>query len=214
MAETLSYQEAPQPELNADEQNSLEIGEQMQQDQEQLLAGKYSSPEQLEKAYLELQSKLGSQEPEQEEEPAEEPEQQEAEAKEPEPEESDDSKPQLTQEDVDYLQDLAGGKSGYESMLKWAASSLEQKEIDMYDAVMEDGNPNSVYFAVQAMLSRYNDATGTEGKLLTGKGSSNTQSEFRSQAELVKAMSDPRYDSDPAYRDDIMQQLERSNLNF
>jgi hypothetical protein len=70
MAETLSYQEAPQPELNADEQNSLEIGEQMQQDQEQLLAGKYSSPEQLEKAYLELQSKLGAQEPEQEEEPA------------------------------------------------------------------------------------------------------------------------------------------------
>ena len=110
MAETLSYQEAPQPELNADEQNSLEIGEQMQQDQEQLLAGKYSSPEQLEKAYLELQSKLGSQEPEQEEEPAEEPEPQEAEAEEPEPEESDDSKPQLTQEDVDYLQDLAGGK--------------------------------------------------------------------------------------------------------
>ena len=214
MAETLSYQEAPQPELNADEQNSLEIGEQMQQDQEQLLAGKYSSPEQLEKAYLELQSKLGSQEPEQEEEPADEPEPQEAEAEEPESEEADDSKPQLTQEDVDYLQDLAGGKGGYESMLKWAASSLEQKEIDMYDAVMEDGNPNSVYFAVQAMLSRYNDATGSEGKLLTGKGSSNTQSEFRSQAELVKAMSDPRYDSDPAYRDDIMQQLERSNLNF
>jgi hypothetical protein len=214
MAETLSYQEAPQPELNADEQNSLEIGEQMQQDQEQLLAGKYSSPEQLEKAYLELQSKLGAQESEQEEEPVEEPEPQEAEPEESEPEEDDSSKPQLTQEDVDYLQDLAGGKDGYQSMLKWAASALEQKEIDMYDAVMEDGNPNSVYFAVQAMLSRYNDATGSEGKLLTGKGSSNTQSEFRSQAELVKAMSDPRYDADPAYRDDIMQQLERSNLNF
>lgn len=214
MAETLSYQEAPQPELNADEQNSLEIGEQMQQDQEQLLAGKYSSPEQLEKAYLELQSKLGAQEPEQEEEPADEPVPEKSEPKEPEPEEVDDSKPQLTQEDVDYLQDLAGGKDGYESMLKWAASSVEQKEIDMYDAVMENGDPNSVYFAVQAMLSKYNDATGSEGKLLTGKGSSNTQSEFRSQAELVKAMSDPRYDSDPAYRNDIMQQLERSNLNF
>lgn len=214
MAETLSYQEAPQPELNADEQNSLEIGEQMQQDQEQLLAGKYSSPEQLEKAYLELQSKLGAQEPEQEEEPAKEPAPQEDESEEDESEEADDSKPQLTQEDVDYLQDLAGGKDGYESMLKWAASSVEQKEIDMYDAVMENGDPNSVYFAVQAMLSKYNDATGSEGKLLTGKGSSNIQSEFRSQAELVKAMSDPRYDSDPAYRNDIMQQLERSNLNF
>tara|TARA_R100001463_G_scaffold73185_1_gene127057 strand:- start:191 stop:841 length:651 start_codon:yes stop_codon:yes gene_type:complete len=216
MAETLSYQEAPQPELNADEQESLEIGEQMQQDQEQLLAGKYNSPEQLEKAYLELQSKLGAQESEQVEEPTDqpEPEPQRTKPEETEPKKTENDKPQLTEEDVEYLQDLAGGKDGYDSMLKWAASALNQKEIDMYDSVMEDGNPNSIYFAVHAMLSRYNDATGTEGKLLTGKGSSNNQSEFRSQAELVKAMSDPRYDSDPAYRDDIMQQLERSNLNF
>jgi hypothetical protein len=212
MSETLTYQEAPQPGLNADEQESLEVGEQLQQEQETLLAGKYKSSEDLEKAYLELQSKLGTQEKSEEvvEESTDEP----AEEAEPVEETSQDNSPQLTQEDVDYLQGMAGGKDGYESMLKWAAGSLEQKEIDMYDSVMERGDPNSVYFAVQALVARYNDATGTDGKLLTGKGSADKQTGFRSQAELVQAMSDPRYDSDPAYRNDVIQRLEESDLNF
>ena len=41
----------------ARDQESLEIGEKMMQEQENLLAGKYRKPEDLEKAYLELQKK-------------------------------------------------------------------------------------------------------------------------------------------------------------
>ena len=38
---------------------------------------------------------------------------------------------------------------------------------------------------------------------------------FRSQAELVRAMSDPRYENDPAYRQDVIDKLDRSdNLQF
>ena len=213
MSETLSYQDAPEAELNSEEQDSLQVGEQMEQEQQQLLAGKYKSPEDLEKAYLELQTKLGqSSETEDDTEPQQTEEQPETE---PETEEStEDEEPQLTQEDVDFLQDMAGGKDGYESMLKWAASTLQQKEIDMYDAVMEQGNPNAVYFAVQALVARYNDATGTDGKLLTGKSSTETTSTFRSQQELIAAMSDPRYDSDEAYRNDVMSKLSNSELSF
>ena len=68
--------ESPAGELNADEQESLQIGEEMEQQQEQRLAGKYKSAEELEAAYLELQKKLGenSSEPSEttEEEPQEE----------------------------------------------------------------------------------------------------------------------------------------------
>ena len=46
----------------ARDQESLEIGEQMLAEQENLLAGKYRKPEDLEAAYLELQKKLGDQE--------------------------------------------------------------------------------------------------------------------------------------------------------
>ena len=50
--------------------------------------------------------------------------------------------------------------------------------------------------------------------MLTGNAPKSSGSEFRSQAEVVKAMSDPRYENDPAYRMDIMQKLERSDINF
>ena len=54
-------EESPAGELNADEQDSLQVGEQMEEQQEQRLAGKYKNAEELEAAYLELQKKLGEQ---------------------------------------------------------------------------------------------------------------------------------------------------------
>ena len=46
--------------LSAEEQDSLAVGEKMEEAQEQLLAGKYKSAEELEKGYLELQQKLSN----------------------------------------------------------------------------------------------------------------------------------------------------------
>jgi len=50
-------------ELTPEEQDSLAIGEQMAAQEQQMLAGKFENAEQLEKAYLELQTKLGNREP-------------------------------------------------------------------------------------------------------------------------------------------------------
>ena len=61
---------------------------------------------------------------------------------------------------------------------------------------------------------KYGDAVGKDGNLLTGRGASKESATFRSQAELVQAMSDPRYDNDPAYRQDVMRKLENSDLQF
>ena len=66
MAETYSYDNTPETEvLSAEEQDSLEVGEQLVSEQEGLLAGKYKSAEDLEAAYLSLQKKLGQEEKEQ-----------------------------------------------------------------------------------------------------------------------------------------------------
>ena len=214
MSETLTYKEPEQNQLNEAEQEALAVGEQMEQDQQQLLAGKYKSQEELEKAYIELQKKLGS------DNTAEEPEESEEETpvESNEEQSSDDndepSSNVLTEADVEFLHNLAGGKKGYQSMMEWASEALPKKEVEMYDSVMDNGDPNSVYFAVQALVARYNDATGSDGKLLTGKSSSDDSNEFRSQQELVAAMSDPRYDNDPAYRQDVIKRLERSDLQF
>jgi len=216
MAEVLSMNETPadQPVLNADEQDSLAVAESAEGEQQQLLAGKFENAEALERAYIELQQKLG--EPKNESEASEEGEQEEApeEVLENQEEQEESSKEVLSEEQADQLFEMVGGKQAYKSMIDWASESLSKEEVKMYDAVMADGNPNSIFFAVQALYGKYTDAEGKEGQLLTGKGSNQKNDSFRSQAELVKAMSDSRYDKDPAYRADIMRKLENSDISF
>ena len=120
----------------------------------------------------------------------------------------------LTESDISELKGMAGGEQEYERVIGWATSNLPQKEQDMFDSVIDRGDPQAAYFAVQALMSKYKDAVGSEGDLITGKAPSNVGSTFQSQPEVVAAMSDPRYDSDPAYRRQIMEKLERSNIEF
>ena len=214
MSETLTSTDAPadQPELNADEQESLAIAEANESEQQQLLAGKFDSPQSLEQAYLELQKKLGEprdevQTTEDEGEPAE------TDSEESEETEEADSE-QLTEAQAQELFKMCGGEETYQDMMRWAADSLSKEEIGMYDSVMGSGNASSIYFAVQALNNKYTDAVGSEGQLLTGRGSAESNAVFRSQSELVQAMSDPRYDSDPAYRSDVMAKLEISDIAF
>ena len=212
MSETLTYNDAPadQGELNADEQDSLAVAEAAEGEQ-QMFAGKFKDAQSLEQAYIELQKKLGeprdeSAQAEDDEEVGEEEEDDEVE------EESTDN--QLTQEQADKLFEMVGGKKAYQAMIEWAGQNLSEGEIQMYDSVMGRGDPSAIFFAVQALAGKYGDAVGKDGKLLTGRSASKENAAFRSQAELVQAMSDPRYDKDPAYRQDVMRKLENSDLQF
>jgi len=257
---TLTYDanEQAEGELNAEEQESLKVGEALEEQQNTLLAGKYKDAEELEKAYIELQGKLGQPK---EEEPKEEPKAKEEvkeEKEEPKEEEPDyefldklweesknekysdeildklndmkpadvaqlylnyrsgvDKEPQdLTQEQATELQKSVGGEKEYNNMLQWASKNFDEAEISRYDKVMESGDPDAAYFAVQALAAKYNDGVGVEGKMLTGKPAKNEGDQFRSQAEVVRAMTDPRYEKDPAYRQDVYDKLERSNVQF
>ena len=68
MAETLTFENTTEQtsaeNLSPDEQDSLKVGEALQEEQEQLLAGKYKDAQELEKAYVELQKKIGEKNPE------------------------------------------------------------------------------------------------------------------------------------------------------
>ena len=213
MAETFTMNETPaEPEiLNSDEKESLAIAESLEQGEQPLLAGKFKDPQALEQAYVELQKKLG--EP-RDEVPAPEDEGEPAKEEPAEESEDTDSGEGLSEEQAEFLMDMVGGDKAYKSMLQWASDNFSKDEVSMYDSVMESGNPNAIYYAVQALQARYNDSTGTDGQTLTGRGAENTDDSFKSQAELVAAMSDPRYDRDPAYRQDLMRRLENSDVSF
>lgn len=214
---TLTYDPTPadQPEFTADEQDSIAVGEALEQQQQQLLAGKYENAQELEKAYVELQRKLGGESEDEESDVPEEAEHEEEEEEEVESdEESDESEVLISQEDIESLHEMVGGQEMYQEMVSWAADSMSEQEIQMYDYVMDLNNPWAAFFAVKALQNTYENANGRDGQLLTGRGATEVADVFRSQAEVVAAMGDPRYESDPAYRNDVFQKLDRSNLNF
>ncbi len=250
--QTLTMEESQDTEvLNEEEQDSLKVGEEMEAEQEQLLAGKYKDPKDLEKAYAELEKKLG------EKSEADTPKQEPKSSKPKEPSnnildelwdggvnnnlkketfeklkqmdpvevaklamqarQAADNKGgdrEFTDRDVQQIHALVGGSDNYNNMMAWATQNVPEQEVNMYDAVMELGNPIAAYFAVQALALKYQDASGKDGRMVTGKAPKQTTDQFKSQAEMVKAMEDPRYNDDPAYREEILQKLERSNINF
>ena len=215
MAETLTMKETPVNSeiLNSDEQDSLAVAESLEGGEQPLLAGKFKDPQALEQAYVELQKKLG--EPRDEVQSTEDESESTAPAEEEETSsESEADVETLSEAQAEQLMEMVGGDKAYKSMLDWAGDNFSKEEVEMYDGVMESGNPNAIFFAVQALQARYNDAVGSDGQLLTGRGAQNTDDSFKSQAELVAAMSDPRYDRDPAYRADLMRRLENSDVEF
>lgn len=261
MTNTLTYDptELPEGELSAEELDSLEVGEKLAQEHQELLAGKYRNAEELEAAYLELQRKLGDKTPDKEEVETEVEDEgpddyestpavgliQEASAEyyqnggqlSPEtlekfsemssrdlveaymqlqaqqPQQQYDA-PDLSQAEVNIVQNTVGGEAAYKNLVGWAAENLPSDYIDAFDSVVESGNLQAIQLAVAGLRSEYENAVGYEGRMYSGKAANQTVDVFRSQAEVVRAMNDPRYDSDPAYRQDVFDKLERSSIQY
>ena len=274
MAETMTYDPGTdtvttEENLTPEEQESLAVGEEMEAQQEQLLAGKYKNAQELEKAYAELEAKLGDRDKEESEatesEDTDTPtsgidkEQLETFAEEMRPAveliteaslefdsegkmsadtvakfnqlsskdlvnayqeiqtRAAQAQPQgedLTNAEVNTIHNSVGGADSYQQVLNWAEDNLPPGTIESYDSLCDTGNAQAIELAIKGLKAQYDDANGYEGRMLQGKGPKSSNEVYRSQAEVVQAMSDPRYDNDPAYRQDVMEKLNRSNIQF
>ena len=276
--------------LTEAEKDSLAVGEEMQNQQEQLLAGKYKNAQELEKAYAELESKLGEQQPTKSEEKSTE-EVSDSDTDELVPYLEDGSvnfeqvneaygeqlgeifknnnvdpwaisqhfhdnqgqitdamyqqlegaglsrasidsylagravesgyttdsgaAADLTDSEVNSIKNSVGGEAQYQNMVNWASQNLPQTTVEAFDELINSGNAGAIQLAVNGLRQQYEETNGYEGRMLAGKAAETSGDVFRSQPELVAAMNDPRYDSDPAYRQDVIAKLERSdNLQF
>ena len=273
MAETLTLNTDPDSatsldNLTPEEQDSLQVGEQMEAEQEQLLAGKYKNAEELEKAYVELQQKFGKQgdedsestgdsESDESEENSEETKKTEEnspavtlineasaeyyengnklspetiekfqsmsskdlvnaylELQQNQPDAQQSAPVDMTDADINTVKNSVGGETEYNNIVTWAGQNLDKNSIAAFDGIVETGNTDAIKLAISGLKSQYENANGYEGRMLTGKAPKTSNDGFRSQAEVVRAMSDPKYDKDPAYRQDILEKLDRSNIDF
>ena len=229
----------------AAEKEALEIGEMLEEGQRrsEFYAGKFKSIEQLEQSYLELQSKLGNptstpeQNPPQEEAGPTSVAERLAQAYESYNSdqkfnvedfedvskedliktlfENSSTGPELSETQVGEIQNRVGGEEQYTAMMQWAVEALPKADVDAFDQIIDSGNMTNIAMAVDAVAKRFADANGQEGSMLTGRTAPDAPPGYRSQAELLADMNDPRYDTDPAYRNDVLMKLENSpNVNF
>ena len=116
----------------------------------------------------------------------------------------------LSDDAAKSIVDSVGGQDAYNDTLAWAADNLKPEEVAAYDNVVNSGNKDAIFFAVQALNQRYRDSVGFEGQQVSGKAPKSSVKGFRSNAELATAISDRRYRTDPAYRFDVEQKLAAS----
>ena len=275
MAETLTYDAGTdtvttEDNLTEAEQESLAVGTEMESQQEQLLAGKYKNAEDLEKAYVELQKKLGGEGTEDSESTGDDTTDTDTEETSEEKEEAKEDSPalalvneaaaeywdndkslsedtmaklgemsgqdllaaylqaqqanpvdqapevsDLTTTDISDIRSVAGGDKEYATMVQWAADNMDKSAVESFDSLLASGNVGAIKLAVSGIKAQYDNVNGYEGTMLSGKPPTTSKDVFRSQAEVVAAMQDTRYDKDPAYRQDLIEKLDRSsNVKF
>ena len=120
------------------------------------------------------------------------------------------TQPVLTESEIKDIKNLAGGDRGYDNLMEWAGENLDQQAIKDYDDVLATGNKSAVKFAVTALMGKYEDSQGRDSKIVTGKESSTET--YRSMAEVVRDMNKREYQTDEAFRDDVLRKLSASNL--
>lgn len=203
---------------------------------------KFNSPEDLAKAYTELQKKLSEPKEETEEVASEET-----------PKENIDSSDVVTKATLEFdekgelsedtfaalekaglpkdyveayiagqqalvernavdLYNSIGGEEEYDGMIQWAGETLTEGEVDTFNELVINGTPEQQRLAIKGLHAQYRGSTGSGPALKQGTTSGNSVKPFSSTKELQRAMSDRRYQEVPSYREEVERRLSVSNI--
>lgn len=108
--------------------------------------------------------------------------------------------------------ETVGGQEAYGQMIQWASDNLSESQIAAYDQAVTSGDLEMAKLAVAGLQSSYQTVEGSDPSFLGGQSTTSTGGTYGSWAEVTAAMRDSRYESDPAYRQDVSTKLGRSAL--
>ena len=117
---------------------------------------------------------------------------------------------QIQAAEVQDIQNSVGGADAYQEMINWAVDNLTDREIQDFNQITTGTNPVAARFAVDSLKNRWKSTEGYEAPLVSGKGTASGIKPYRSQAELARDIADPKYSSDPAFRQDVEERLSKS----
>lgn len=109
----------------------------------------------------------------------------------------------------------AGGQERYARLADWVSQNVERERIEAYNAALAVADQTAATTMLKAFQFDYLNANGYEPRLAGGSFSTSNATPFASEAQVVAAMSDPRYsgaNADPAYVAEVEARLAVSNV--
>ncbi len=119
---------------------------------------------------------------------------------------------QLAAKEVAAIKNEFGGEQVYDQMITWAAGNLDKAEVDAFNNMLKTSNPHQIRIAVAGIQAAYMNNAPREPKLVGGRTPRANTTKFESTAQVVAAMNDERYATDPAYRQEVQEKLSRSKV--
>ena len=175
--------------------------------EDNLILGKYQSQADLVDAYKNLQrenERLRTGEVEQ------------PEVDSPDREEEQEQGNQLTAEDAGRIRDnvfgQVGGQDRYQALMGWASQNIDEARTQAFNDALQSGNEGAILSQLKGIQYDHMMATGYEPKLTGGRAPTNEVQGYSSEAQVIRAMQDPRYQDDPAYIKEVEQRIAVSNV--
>lgn len=127
-------------------------------------------------------------------------------------EDSEGAAEELAAAEVQGIRDSIGGDEAYGKMVGWALENLSKPEIEAFNDATNTMSGPQLSMMVQGLYTKYQNAMGVEPSLYSGRPASSGSTPYRSTAEVVAAMSDPRWEKDMTYTEQVKARLETSNV--
>lgn len=101
---------------------------------------------------------------------------------------------------------MVGSKEEYQRLVSYIQTQPDTT-INAFNALIESGNLNQIKLAINGLKSDMVRTYGTNGSTIMA-GNNVGLSAFKSDNEMVQAMSDPRYGKDPAYTQEVYRKVQ------
>ena len=106
-----------------------------------------------------------------------------------------------------------GSEEDYNSLMSWAANNLEQKEIDMFNNIVDKGSPDDIRLAVKNLQAKQGGNTPAQepqANLVKADAVASIEAGYSSQSEMLNDMADERYATDEKFREAVMRKVSKS----
>lgn len=110
---------------------------------------------------------------------------------------------------ADEITTVVGGAEQLQTLYSWASANMSAEEIKAFNGAVESGDKALARFAMQGLMARYQNANGKAPSLVNSERAplAAGAQPFESNAQVVAAIGDPRYQNDEAYRKQVERRL-------